>query len=111
MALAILNGIMNKSRFLEIMNFPREWNDWQLYPDELATIQMSEYKSCHEDASEHTRAGAFHWWLSKEPSIDILGKLLFLASIDPEPYLGLDIREYIRKSPYYSLEVEKSWKS
>jgi hypothetical protein len=91
------------------MRFPEEWIQLGMYPDELANIQISGYESGHENASEHDRCGAFHWWLKREPSEENLKKLMFLASIDPESLMGYDIKSYIQKSKNCSFSVEKCW--
>ena len=54
------------------MNFPDEWESLGMIPEELCEIQLAGYKSGHEDASEHDRNGAFHWWLKQEPTEDVL---------------------------------------
>ena len=100
---------MTKTDFLSLMNFPKEWEEYGMYPDELAQLQIGEYKPGHEDASEHDRCGAFHWWLKRDPNEDELIKLMKLAHIDPESYLGYDIRDYIRKARNYSESVERAW--
>lgn len=81
-----------------------------MYPDELAHIQVNGYEAGHENASEHDRCGAFHWWLKRGPTESELKKLMFLASIDPDPLMGEDIRKYIQRSKSYSLEVESAWR-
>ncbi len=82
-----------------------------MYPDALSKVQLEGYKPGHEQASEHDRNGAFHWWLKQEPTEDQLIKLMKLASLDPEPFVGEDVRGYIRKAKNYSLKVEQSWGS
>jgi len=101
---------MNKEEFLILMNFPTEWQEFNMYPDELSKIQISGYKPGNENASEHDRCGAFHWWLKQEPTEAQLITLMKLAYLDPEPLMGEDIKNYIRKSKNYTIAVEKAWR-
>jgi len=89
---------MNKSEFLSLMKFPSEWQEWGLYPDDLFQGQAALYKPGDESASEHDRNGAFHWWLKKEPSLDVLEKLLRLTWLDPDQIMAGDARKYIDKA-------------
>jgi len=92
---------MTKSEFLKLLGFPSEWMAFGMYPDELFQWQLSGYEPGHEDAAEHDRNGAFHWWLRKTPSKAELESLLRLAACDPDPMLGNDLRQYIRKAPAF----------
>jgi hypothetical protein len=96
---------MIKIDFLKLMQFPIEWLDWEMYPDDLFDWQISRYQSGHEDASEHDRNGAFHWWLRRSPDKNQLEKLLRLAALDPEPFLGPDVCQYLRKATNYDQEL------
>lgn len=91
------------------MCFPKEWTSLDMYPDELAEIQLAGYIEGHENAPEHDRNGAFHWWLRRDPSVDYLRNLMYLASIDPDKHLGNDVKSYIEKSKYYDISVELVW--
>ena len=44
---------MTKDEFLELMNFPRQWDEWGMLPDELLEIQLNGYESGHENTAEH----------------------------------------------------------
>jgi hypothetical protein len=96
---------MNKVEFLKLLRFPMEWDSFGMYPDELLQWQMSSYRPGHEDAAEHDRNGAFHWWLKRQPSKVELAKLLRLAALDPDPFLGNDLRAYIRRSKSFDVEL------
>ena len=100
---------MKAEEFLNLMNFPKKWQELEMYPDTLSEIQISGYKPGNECASEHDRAGAFHWWLKQEPTEEQLIKLMKLAYLDPEPLMGEDIKGYIEKSKNYSEAVKKAW--
>ncbi len=102
---------MDRDDFLKLMCFPPEWEAFDMYPEELAVIQISGYQPGHESASEHDRCGAFHWWLKKEPAEPELKKLMCLASIDPDKLMGEDIRTYIQKSINYTEAVGAEWRS
>jgi len=79
------------------MNFPKEWQELEMYPDTSSKIQIAGYKPGNESASEHDRCGAFHWWLKQEPTEDQLIKLMKLAHLEPESLMGEDIKSYILK--------------
>ncbi len=96
---------MTKLEFLRLMRFPAEWLDLEMYPDELFEWQVKGYKPGHESGAEHDRNGAFHWWLKKTPSKVELQKLVHLAAVDPDTFLSNDVRNYIRRSPFYCNEV------
>jgi len=87
---------MTKSEFLKLMRFPEEWNAFGMYPDELFRWQVAEYQVGHEDAAEHDRNGAFHWWLKRNPTRSQLERLMQLAIIDPDAHLSTDVLRYIR---------------
>ena len=89
---------MRKSEYLSLMNFPSEWLEWDLYPDELFRGQMAHYKAGDEAGSEHDRNGAFHWWLRRKPSLDVLQKLLLLTYIDGDSIMAADARRYIENA-------------
>jgi len=88
---------MTKKDFLELMSFPEEWLLWDMYPDELATIQMAEYRKGHENGSEHTRFGAFLWWISKlccQSQYEVLMKLSYL---EPDKGMAEHVRSRLKE--------------
>ncbi|CCF97315.1 hypothethical protein [Ralstonia solanacearum K60] len=89
---------MTKLEFMQLMRFPVEWITLEMYPDELFQWQLAGYQPRHEEGAEHDRNGAFHWWLRRQPTKIELEKLLRLAALDPDPFLGEDLRQYIRKA-------------
>jgi hypothetical protein len=97
---------MTKSEFLNLMRFPGEWVSLGMYPDELFQWQLSGYEPGHENGAEHDRNGAFHWWLRRQPSKTELENLVRLAALDPDPLLGEDLRQYIRKAAAFDEQVE-----
>lgn len=93
--------VMTKDEFLALMNFPVEWKELGMYPDELWQGQLSRYLPGDELGSEHDRNEAFHWWLKRELSQEQLQKLVNLANLDPDAGLGADVRGYLdRLRPY-----------
>lgn len=98
---------MTKIEFLKLMSFPAEWDSLGMYPDELFQWQLSGYRLGHEDAAEHDRNGAFHWWLRRYPTRDQLERLLKLAILDPDPHIGADVRRYIRMAPAFDAQLSK----
>ena len=91
-------GLLTKLEFMKLLRFPSEWVTFGMYPDELFQWQFSGYEPGHEGAAEQDRNGAFHWWLRKPPTKAELENLLRLAALDPDPALGADLRQYIRKA-------------
>jgi len=100
---------MTKDEFLALMKIPSEWQELGMVPEELSKIQIERYKPGHEEAPEHDRSGAFHWWLKQDPSEEQLKKLMYLASIDPESLMGYDLKQYIEKAKNYTADVAKCW--
>ena len=98
---------MTKHEFLSLMQFPKEWAAWDLYPNELFEIQHSGYEPGHEAGSEHNRNGAFHWWLQQEPEATVLMQLVKLTLLDPDPYMGADVRRCITQSAHSTPEIER----
>lgn len=96
---------VNKKDFIKIMKFPDEWLEWDMYPDELAELQLAGYEPGHEQGSEHDRNGAFHWWLKHDPNKEQLINLVKLSFLDPDQGLGGHVREYILKSKNCDKEV------
>jgi hypothetical protein len=72
---------MTKAEFLRLMNFPVEWLEWDMYPDELFNKQLEMYRRGDEQGAEHDRNGAFHWWLKQAVGADRLKKLVLLLSL------------------------------
>lgn len=96
---------MTKAEFLALLRFPREWETFSMYPDELFEWQRQGYVPGHEDGAEHDRNGAFHWWLRQHPTKQHLMNLVRLAALDPDPLLGNDVRQYIYRSAGFDAEV------
>jgi hypothetical protein len=92
---------MTKNEFLDLMSFPKEWNSLGMYPDELFEWQVTHYQVGHEEAAEHDRNGAFHWWLRRNPTRDQLERLLRLAIIDPDAHLRSDVLRHIRAAAVF----------
>lgn len=88
---------ISKAQFAKLMEYPSEWLEWGLYPDDLFEGQQEAYSPGEEQASEHYRNGAFHWWLRSEPTREILRKLIALTFLDPDPAMADDVRGYIRQ--------------
>ena len=84
---------MTKDAFIKLMQYPREWLEWNMLPDELIDDQLSEYKPGSEQAAERYRNAAFHFWLQRKPSKDILIKLIKLSYLDPNPLTSYVLRK------------------
>lgn len=98
---------MTKKEFIKLMRYPREWVEWDMLPDELITEQLAEYKP--GSAAERYRIEAFHFWLRREPSKDILLKLIRLSYVDPDPLMGFCLRkDHIAKAENADEEVARA---
>ena len=86
---------MTKDQFLALMEFPGEWKEWGMYPDELSHAQISRYTPGNEAGAEHDRNEAFHWWIKNGMSEEQLEKLVKLTHLDPDKELGADVREQL----------------
>ena len=75
------------------MQYPREWLEWDMLPDELIDGQRAEYKPGSEQVSERYRSAAFHFWLRRKPDKEILLKLIKLSYFDPDPLMSYSLRK------------------
>lgn len=98
---------ITKADFLKLMRFPAEWHDWGMYPQELFEIQKNDYKNGNELASEHTRFGAFIWWIHNNPSAKELTTLFLLTYVDPDQFMANDARQRLRSADNYEPNCEK----
>jgi hypothetical protein len=88
---------MDKAKFLELMDFPKSWNDWGMFPDALFDQHLKHYEPGAELSPEHDRFSAFLWWLKQSPSEEQLLKLVALSFLDPDEIMAKDARRYIAK--------------
>ena len=100
-----LKSAMTKAEFCALMDFPPEWSDFDMYPDEVFAVQCGAYKPGDEEGSEHYRNGVFHWWLQRGPTKEQLVKLVKLASVDPDLWMAKDVIEHIRKAENCDNEI------
>ena len=84
---------MTPNEFIQLMQYPREWREWDMLPDELIEAQMAEYQPGSEHASGRFRNAAFHFWLRKCPGKEILLKLIKLSYLDPDPLSSYAFRK------------------
>lgn len=97
---------MTKDEFIRRMQYPREWVEWAMLPDELLDEQIAECGRGGDWASEHYRNGAFRYWLRRRPSKDVLLKLVRLSFLDPDPLMAYSLRkDYIAKAENADEEV------
>jgi len=91
---------MNTDEYLELMQFPAEWKEWNLVPDDdFIKNHILSLKPHEEHTPEHYRHEAFHYWLAQLPAVEVLEKLTNLALADPDQKLGESIRAEILKQP------------
>lgn len=89
---------MDRTNYLCLMQFPKEWESWEMVPEEWLSGALRSYEPGMEKASEHDRHGAFQWWLKSSPSEDQLLKLAKLANLDPDPPMAQSVRGGIADS-------------
>lgn len=88
---------MTHAEWLALMNFPAQWSEGGLLPEELQSIQLNGYEPGHEGAPEHDRHGAFQWWLQREVPKETIIRLTRLTWLDPDPLMGGYVRECLAK--------------
>jgi hypothetical protein len=96
---------MNRDAYLSLMQFPKEWTDWEMVPGLFVDLQSAQYEPGHEDGSEHDRHGVFQWWLKQNPTAEQLVLLARLSWIDPDPLMAGYVRECIQAQPNFSAAV------
>ena len=84
---------MTRNEFIQLMQYPREWLEWDMLPDELIDAQMDEYRAGKEHVAGLYRNAAFHFWLRKKPGKEILLKLIRLSYLDPDPLASFVLRK------------------
>ena len=84
---------MTRNEFIQMMQYPREWLEWDMLPDELIDAQMAEYQLGSEHDSGRFRNAAFHFWLRKRPGKEVLLKLIKLSYLDPDPLSSYAFRK------------------
>lgn len=100
---------MTRDEFIKLMQYPREWAEWNMLPEELINGQLAEYKSGCERASERYRSAAFHFWLKRKPSKEILIKLIKLSYFDPDPLMSYSLRkDYIANAENADKDVAEA---
>ena len=98
---------MKKDEYLSLMQFAPEWSEWGMLDTEFVSQLVSSYRPGNEEASEHDRNGAFHYWLRQNPSKEQLIKLIKLSFLDPDQLMAADVRSHILKAPHCDSELEK----
>src|SRR3954452_18429180 len=98
---------MHKADFAHLMEYPVEWLEWDMYPDELFEKQLSLHQPGDERAAEHYRNGSFHWWLKQSLTADQLEKLVALSFKDPDPLMADDVRKYIARRTDLPQEIRE----
>jgi hypothetical protein len=98
---------LNKSQFLQAYGFPIEWEEWDLYPEDLFQGQRELMGDRKPGPDEHLRYGAFTWWVRKQRDLskDTLIKLCRLAALDPDPGMGGAAIHDILFHPMANIEV------
>jgi hypothetical protein len=92
---------MNRNILLKKLNYPAEWEKYELLDEQLISIQLDEYikeygSETPKGGTEHFRFGAFLFWLQKDINFKVLSSLLKVAMLDPDkPMAGAVIKEIL----------------
>ena len=78
-----------------------------MIPHEWLMGAVNSYEPGMENASEHDRNGAFHWWLKRTPSAAQLSLLAKLSYLDPDQIMASDVRDHIRRAANFTGAVEE----
>lgn len=96
-----------KEKLAEVLQFPKEWLEWKMYPDSLFSEHRKLFQPGNESDSENERNETFHHWLSRELTEDQLLKLVRLSQLDPDPNMAKDIKDHINKHKNCTHKVKK----
>jgi hypothetical protein len=96
-----------KNQLAELLNFPKEWLTWKMYPESIFLEQRKQFQPGNESDSENERNDTFHYWLSRELTEDQLLKLVKLSQLDSDPLMVKDIRSHIKKHKNCTPKVKK----
>ena len=88
---------MDLQSYLNLMQFPPEWQDWDMLPIDFVDAQRAGYESGHEHGSEHDRHSVFRWWLKQAASAEQLAVLVRLTWLDPDQVMAGHVRDCIAK--------------
>lgn len=92
--------------YLSVAGFHERWREYGLLPAELIDQLRATFQPGMEEASEHDRNGVFHWWLKRNPSKDVLMKLVELSFLDDDQIMAVDVRAHIARCSSCDPEVE-----
>lgn len=87
----------SKQRLAELLQFPKEWLEWDMYPDTLFLEHRKQFQPGNESSSENERNEVFHYWLARDLTEVQILKLVQLARLDPDPLMGEDVARHILK--------------
>lgn len=97
---------MDIDGYLSLAGFHDKWREYGLLPAELIDQLRATYQPGMEEASEHDRNGVFHWWQRRNPSKEVLVKLVELSFLDDDQIMAGDVRRHIAQSSSCDREVE-----
>lgn len=97
---------MDIDGYLSLAGFHDKWREYGLLPAELIDQLRATYQPGMEEASEHDRNGVFHWWLKRNPSKEVLVKLVELSFLDDDQIMAGDVRAHIAQCSSFDPEVE-----
>lgn len=93
----VFNYNISKEAFLKLLNYPPQWLEWDMYPDEFFELQLSYYDLGSERASEHYRCSAFYGWLHQKLDSEIIRKYIELTHLDPDEHMGYFARQDLER--------------
>ncbi len=99
---------MTLDDYLRLMHFPPEWQEFGMLPSSAWISEaIGTYEPGNENASEHDRNGAFHYWLKQCPSKEQLRILVRLSFLDPDQVMADDVRRYIAEAGTCDDEIRR----
>jgi hypothetical protein len=96
-----------KPKLAELLDFPKEWLAWKMYPDEIFIVHRKLFQPGNESDSENERNEAFHFWLSRELTEHQIHKLIKLSQLDPDPLMAENIQSHINKHKNCTPKIKK----
>jgi hypothetical protein len=84
---------MDRESYLRLMEFPPEWSEWGMLPEQVIDNLIKSYRPGSENGAEHDRHGVFQWWIRMGATEYQFVALARLSWLDPDELMGNYVRE------------------